>query len=103
MNLNLDTARCMIGLIILAEFGMLALLGYILFKLIYCAEALRSQRTLWLQQLREQMAQIRVLRRVIESTGGQWPDIPMPARLQKKWKAARWVFKLLGIRRNARS
>jgi hypothetical protein len=53
--------------------------------------------------MRDAVRRLRALRRQLDKTGGEWPEIPMGSSLRRKWTVARWAFKAVSAAKWARS
>jgi hypothetical protein len=104
MRLALQSEDIVLGaLLILAEFIALAFLGFLLVQLMHWETQLQNNGNAWLAGLRNRVRQLRALRRQLDKTGGEWPEIPMGPSLRRKWTVARWVCKALSAAKWARS
>lgn len=79
------------------EFLTLALLGFLLVQLIHWETAFRDNQAGLLAGMRQRAGQLRTVRRQLDSTGGEWPALPMSASLRKKWNVVRWAGKAFSM------
>jgi hypothetical protein len=98
-----DAVYMLAGLIELAEFALLAVLGGFLMKVIYWETTVRNNRGEWIAALRANATQLRRVRQQVERAGGNLPSLPLPPSLQKKWKLGRWIWQALTAAKGARS
>lgn len=87
----------------LLEFLALALLGFFLVQLIHWETSFRDQRESLLIQMQKGTKQLRGLRRQLDRTGGEWPELPMSPSMRKKWNALRWAGKAFSAAKWSRS
>jgi|GEM_PF-3199740 len=85
------------------EFLLLALLGYAFMQILHWEGAFRKHRARWLAKLRRDVRHLRTLRKLLEQTGGQLPQLPLPFPLRRKWQAVQWIGKAIHAAKLARS
>ncbi|WP_373532421.1 hypothetical protein [Vampirovibrio sp.] len=90
-------------LVLLAEFTLLLLLGFVFMRLVYWDSLLNDKRPQWLAQCRNLTRQLRILRRQLSSADGAWNRLPVSPRFRKKLNWIRWVGKAMRLAGAARS
>ena len=95
MPLAVSELNLLVGLLVLAEFCCLALLGFILVQMMQLESGFMQNKDRWLAQIKLGATQLRFLRRKLETFDGKWPQIPMGPSLKRKWQVFRWVCKAL--------
>lgn len=103
MLLEVSNERAWTALLVLAEFGCIALLGFLLVQLMHWEMLLKQGRSVWLPAMREGVWRLRTLRRQLDKMEGEWPGIPLNPAFKRKWQVARWLFKAVSAVKWARS
>ena len=87
----------------LAEFFLLALLGFLFMQLMHWEAQLSQRRGIWLRQLRQSVRQLKVTRRQMERSGGNWPKVSFGRRFDRLIKVVGWAGLAFGLTRRSRS
>lgn len=91
------------AVILLAEFLVLALLGWLLLRLIDWESRFQDRRAGLLRQLRESATRLRGLRRQLQNASEGLPGLELNPANRRKLALARWAGKALFGRNTARS
>lgn len=81
-------------LLILAEFGLLLTLGYLLLRLIYWQTLIAERQSQWLVSCRQAARQARLLRRRILAVDASVMRLPLRPPVRRIWTLIRWATQL---------
>lgn len=81
-------------LLMLAEFGVLLVLGYLLLRLIYWQTLIAERQAQWLADCRQMARQLRLLRRQILAFDASAMRLPLDGRTRRIWMLIRWTARL---------
>ncbi|WP_303673036.1 hypothetical protein [Vampirovibrio chlorellavorus] len=91
----METCSALSGiLLMLAEFGLLLALGFLLLRLIYWQTLVAERQSQWLADCRLAARRIRGLRRQILAVEASAVALPLSPRLRRTWKWIRWTARL---------
>lgn len=102
MIFNEDIALLLPALILLAEFFVLAFLGFLFVQVLNWESAFRAHKVQWHVQMQAGAYRLRRLRQQLDKTGGEWPQLPISYGLRRKWMVARWIGRALSASQWAR-
>jgi hypothetical protein len=103
MLLVISNERALTAFLVLAEFGCVTVLGFLLVQFMHWETRLNQKSSAWLFTVGGYTRRLRALRRQLDKLGGEWPAIPMAPSFQGKWKLIRWIFKAVSAVKWARS